>query len=228
MWSPRAPSACTASTLHDFTLVPSRCTVQAPQLLVSQPITVPVLPSFSRRYCTSSIRGSTSSETFVPSTVRLIRVMGAPFGETYDVVLVTLRLGTGCARLARGRRRGRVGRTAAQRVGGGEPALEERLARVRGRCRGRPGTARRPRCRTAPARRSAARRPARGRRAGPRARRPRRTRPARPVPASWCRAAGRRRRRRWPSPTRPRRTSASTCSTSVAIGISSRYGREES
>ena len=40
------------------------CTVQAPQLLVSQPITVPVFPSLSRRYCTSSIRGSTSSETF--------------------------------------------------------------------------------------------------------------------------------------------------------------------
>ena len=57
------PLACTASTLHDFTLVPSRCTVHAPQLEVSHPITVPVLPSFSRRYCTSSIRGSTSSET---------------------------------------------------------------------------------------------------------------------------------------------------------------------
>ena len=57
------PLAWTASTLQDFTLRPSRCTVQAPQLLVSQPITVPVLPSFSRRYCTSSIRGSTSSET---------------------------------------------------------------------------------------------------------------------------------------------------------------------
>ncbi len=69
------PSACTASTLHDFTQVPSRCTVHAPQLLVSQPMTVPVLPSFSRRYCTSSMRGSTSSETFAPSTVRLILAM---------------------------------------------------------------------------------------------------------------------------------------------------------
>ena len=73
-----APSAWTASTLHDFTLVPSRCTVHAPQLLVSQPMTVPVLPSRSRRYCTSSMRGSTSSETLAPSTVRLIRVMDAP------------------------------------------------------------------------------------------------------------------------------------------------------
>ena len=49
--------------------------MHAPQLLVSQPMTVPVLPSFSRRYCTSSMRGSTSSETWAPSTVRLIRVM---------------------------------------------------------------------------------------------------------------------------------------------------------
>ena len=39
------PSACTASTLHDFTLRPSRCTVQAPQLLVSQPMTVPIFPT---------------------------------------------------------------------------------------------------------------------------------------------------------------------------------------
>src|SRR6476620_12471137 len=42
------PLACTASTLHDFTLVPSRWTVHAPQLEVSHPITVPVLPSFSQ------------------------------------------------------------------------------------------------------------------------------------------------------------------------------------
>jgi len=35
--------------------------VHAPQLLVSQPITVPVLPSRSRRYWTSNMRGSTSS-----------------------------------------------------------------------------------------------------------------------------------------------------------------------
>ena len=70
-----APSAWTARTLHDFTLRPFRWTVQAPQLLVSQPITVPVLPNDSRRYCTSSMRGSTSSETVAPSTVRLILVM---------------------------------------------------------------------------------------------------------------------------------------------------------
>ena len=39
------PSAWTASTEQHFTLAPSRCTVQAPQLLVSHPITVPTLPS---------------------------------------------------------------------------------------------------------------------------------------------------------------------------------------
>ena len=75
MVSTTAPSAWTASTLQDFTDRPLRCTVQAPQLLVSQPMTVPVLPSFSRRYCTSSIRGSTSSVTFSWSTLMLILVM---------------------------------------------------------------------------------------------------------------------------------------------------------
>ena len=35
--------------LQLFTLTPSRWTVQAPQLLVSQPIGVPVRPSRSRR-----------------------------------------------------------------------------------------------------------------------------------------------------------------------------------
>ena len=43
--------------VHDFTLRPSRWTVHAPQLLVSQPTTVPVLPSFSRRYWTSNSAG---------------------------------------------------------------------------------------------------------------------------------------------------------------------------
>ena len=39
------PSACTASTLQDFTLRPSSSTVHAPQLEVSQPIGVPTRPS---------------------------------------------------------------------------------------------------------------------------------------------------------------------------------------
>src|ERR1700712_4386084 len=76
--STSAPSAWTASTEQDFTLRPSRWTVQAPQLLVSQPMTVPTFPSFSRRYCTSSIRGSTSSEYRTPSTLTDRTVMGSP------------------------------------------------------------------------------------------------------------------------------------------------------
>ncbi len=84
------PLAWTASTLHDFTLLPSRWTVQAPQLLVSHPITVPVLPSFSRRYCTSSIRGSTSSETLSPSTVSSILAMRALLGGQVSVMPLTL------------------------------------------------------------------------------------------------------------------------------------------
>ena len=43
------PSACTARTVQLFTLCPSSSTVHAPQLLVSQPTTVPTLPSCSRR-----------------------------------------------------------------------------------------------------------------------------------------------------------------------------------
>ncbi len=43
------PSAWTASTAQLFTDTPSISTVHAPQLLVSQPIGVPVLPATSRR-----------------------------------------------------------------------------------------------------------------------------------------------------------------------------------
>ena len=43
------PSAWTAKTVQLFTASPSRCTVHAPQLLVSQPTTVPTFPSCSRR-----------------------------------------------------------------------------------------------------------------------------------------------------------------------------------
>ena len=43
------PSACAASTVHDFTDSPSRWTVQAPQDDVSQPTFVPVSPTTSRR-----------------------------------------------------------------------------------------------------------------------------------------------------------------------------------
>ena len=44
-----APSACTASTVHDFTDSPSSSTVQAPHDVVSQPTLVAVRPSTSRR-----------------------------------------------------------------------------------------------------------------------------------------------------------------------------------
>src|SRR3954452_21244422 len=126
-----APSACTASTLHDFTLVPLRCTVQAPQLLVSQPMTVPVLPTFSRRYCTSSIRGSTSSATFSPSTMRLIRVMDTPLSE-HDCGVGHVKqpwLGSGWVRPPARAGPGPRGSGARDR----EPALEEGYGGVRAR-----------------------------------------------------------------------------------------------
>ena len=63
------PSAWTASIVQDFTGVPSRSTVQAPQLVVSQPMCVPVSPSVSRRKCTSRSRVSTSTECAAPLTV---------------------------------------------------------------------------------------------------------------------------------------------------------------
>jgi len=53
------PSAITASVVQDFTALPSRCTTQAPHCEVSQPTWVPVSRRFSRRNCTSSVRGST-------------------------------------------------------------------------------------------------------------------------------------------------------------------------
>ena len=158
--------------------------MQAPQLLVSQPITVPVLPSFSRRYCTSSIRGSTSSATCSPSTVRLIRVMGSPLcsrvrttcGAAHARPHGWCQVGSGRLRRASAPSRARSAIATASRplssgtAGCGRPADAGR---------GRPGRPRAPRCRTAPARCSAARRPAAGRPAAPRGPRPRRTRRAR-------------------------------------------------
>ena len=43
------PSACTASTVQDFTDSPSTSTVQAPQEVVSQPMLVALSPTTSRR-----------------------------------------------------------------------------------------------------------------------------------------------------------------------------------
>src|SRR5262249_49190885 len=67
-----APSACTASTVQDFTGLPSRWTVHAPQCEVSQPTCVPVMPNTSRMRCTSSRRDSTSASRFAPLMVTLI------------------------------------------------------------------------------------------------------------------------------------------------------------
>src|SRR3974390_2203109 len=62
------PCACTANTVQLFTDMPSRSTVQAPQWVVSQPTWVPVSERFSRRECTSSVRGSTRPSTSAPFT----------------------------------------------------------------------------------------------------------------------------------------------------------------
>src|ERR1700704_3567979 len=67
-----APSACTASTVQDLTGWPSRCTVQAPQWLVSQPTWVPVIRNTSRIRCTSKRRDSTSASRNAPLMVTLI------------------------------------------------------------------------------------------------------------------------------------------------------------
>ena len=63
------PPAIAASTVHDFTGSPSMSTVQAPQLLVSQPQWVPWSSRVSRRKCTSRSRGSISWVTSWPLTV---------------------------------------------------------------------------------------------------------------------------------------------------------------
>src|SRR5262249_46649098 len=71
-----APSTCQAKTVQDFTALPSTCTTQAPHCEVSQPTWVPVSRRCSRRYCTRSVRGSTSPVTALPFTVRATAVMG--------------------------------------------------------------------------------------------------------------------------------------------------------
>src|SRR5215207_8368015 len=66
------PFAWTANMVHDFTDLPSRSTVQAPQWLVSQPICGPVRLSCSRRKWISSVRGSTKASTGLPLTLMAI------------------------------------------------------------------------------------------------------------------------------------------------------------
>src|SRR6266566_5569924 len=64
-----APSACTASTVQDFTGSPSSSTVQAPQCVVSQPMCVPVRRRFSRSRWTRRSRDSTWTAWATPFTV---------------------------------------------------------------------------------------------------------------------------------------------------------------
>src|SRR5260370_32953787 len=66
------PSAMTASVVQDLTALPSRCTTQAPHCEVSQPTWVPVSRRFSRRNCTSRVRGSILALTGLPFTIREI------------------------------------------------------------------------------------------------------------------------------------------------------------
>src|SRR5687768_5994318 len=61
-----------------FTDSPSSRTVQAPHEVVSQPTLVPVRPSASRRWKTSSVRGSTSLSNDVPLTVIDTRIGTTP------------------------------------------------------------------------------------------------------------------------------------------------------
>src|SRR5262245_50627005 len=55
--------------VQDFTDLPSRSTVHAPQWLVSQPMCDPVRLSCSRRKWITNMRGSTKASTFAPFTV---------------------------------------------------------------------------------------------------------------------------------------------------------------
>src|SRR5262245_27279786 len=71
------PSAWTASRVHDFTGVPSRSTVHAPQCVVSHPMCVPVSSTVLRTKSTSSRRGSTWCRCSVPLTETLISTVSS-------------------------------------------------------------------------------------------------------------------------------------------------------
>src|SRR3978361_1583363 len=73
------PSAITASVVQAFTALPSKCTTQAPHCEVSQPTWVPVSLKFSRKNCTSSVRGSTLALTGLPFTIREILAISTLF-----------------------------------------------------------------------------------------------------------------------------------------------------
>src|SRR5262249_31382612 len=73
------PSACTANIVHDFTARPFANTVQAPQILVSQPMCVPVKPAMSRMKCVSKSLGSTSFSYDCPFIVIFTCIRDAPW-----------------------------------------------------------------------------------------------------------------------------------------------------
>src|SRR4051794_35228415 len=73
------PSAITASVVQDFTALPSRWTTQAPHCEVSHPTCVPVRRRFSRKNCTSSVRGSTLALTGLPFTIMEILAISTLF-----------------------------------------------------------------------------------------------------------------------------------------------------
>src|SRR5947209_9544469 len=62
------PETWTASSVHDLTGSPSSKTVQAPQLVVSQPTCVPVRARFVLKKSASRTRGSTSALRSTPLT----------------------------------------------------------------------------------------------------------------------------------------------------------------
>jgi hypothetical protein len=68
--------------VQDFTASPSTSTVHAPQLVVSQPMWVPVKPRPRRSRWASSSRGSTSATLRWPLTVTLIRRTGTSCAPT--------------------------------------------------------------------------------------------------------------------------------------------------
>ena len=82
------PSTCTASIVQDLIALPSTSTVQAPQLVVSQPRCVPVSPTPRRIRSASSSRGSISAIFFLPLIVNLIRRTGNSSGRLVAEVVV--------------------------------------------------------------------------------------------------------------------------------------------
>src|SRR3954470_5412465 len=79
MVSTLAPSSDRVSSVQDFMAMPFTCTTQAPHWDVSQPTWVPVRRRFSRRNCTSRVRGSMSAVTGLPFTVSDTAGMNSSF-----------------------------------------------------------------------------------------------------------------------------------------------------